>query len=146
VSANGVAGVNSEGTLPCATVSGRNSGGGRMADLLDDHAIAAIKIWARSEPLILEIRAFGSRVRGLNKDGGPIRPDSDLDLAVTVDLPSSATPLEVQRTWTPLRQRGAAALAPGIPWPLDLQVLEDGGSPCLRSHVADCSRLIYARS
>src|SRR5690242_8357080 len=90
-----------------------------MSSMLDECVIAEIAGWARAEALILEIRAFGSRVSGLSKDGTPTRPTSDLDLAVTLDLPASSTASDVQHVWTPLRQRGLSTLAPVIPWILD---------------------------
>jgi len=52
--------------------------------------------WAQHEPLVLEIWAFGSRVRGQTKVGGPVRPDSDFDIAIRLDLPPSDDLWDVQ--------------------------------------------------
>ena len=38
----------------------------------------AIRSWAETQPLVLEVHAFGSRVKGA------YRPDSDLDLAFVI--------------------------------------------------------------
>lgn len=46
---------------------------------LRPHWSAAIGEWAGRQPLVIEIYAFGSRVKG------GYRPDSDLDLAFVVD-------------------------------------------------------------
>jgi predicted nucleotidyltransferase len=113
--------------------------------MLDLATIAPIANWARSEPTICEVRAFGSRVRGRTWKGGPVRPDSDLDLAVTISLPPTADLAQAQEVWTEMKQRGVAALAAVITWPLHFELLEGERSPNLRCYVADCSRLIYRR-
>ena len=46
--------------------------------------------------MVLEIWAFGSRVRGQTKEGGPVRPDSDFDIAIRLDLPPSDDLWDVQ--------------------------------------------------
>jgi predicted nucleotidyltransferase len=45
---------------------------------LAKHELSAIARWAEQTPWIFEIRLFGSRAKGT------ARPDSDIDLAVTV--------------------------------------------------------------
>jgi predicted XRE-type DNA-binding protein/predicted nucleotidyltransferase len=45
---------------------------------LAEHELSAIARWAEQTPWIFEIRLFGSRAKGTT------RPDSDIDLAVTV--------------------------------------------------------------
>jgi len=50
-----------------------------MANGLLPHWTETIRSWAAGEPLILEVYAFGSRVKG------GYRPDSDLDIAIKVD-------------------------------------------------------------
>lgn len=45
--------------------------------------------WAASKPEILRAWLYGSRIRGKNKDNGDIREDSDWDVAVELDSPTS---------------------------------------------------------
>lgn len=44
--------------------------------------IDKLKKWAEGQPLIAEVYAYGSRVGGTNRE------DSDLDIAVTLELPA----------------------------------------------------------
>ncbi len=46
---------------------------------VEPHWSESIRVWAAGQPLVLEVHAFGSRVRG------GYRPNSDLDLALVVD-------------------------------------------------------------
>ena len=49
--------------------------------------------WASGHPQIVSIYAFGSRVTGLSRQGGGVRPDSDLDLAIAVQGHSASNAL-----------------------------------------------------
>ena len=40
---------------------------------------------ALGKPEIAHLFFFGSRVRGITRYGGPVRPDSDLDIAIEPD-------------------------------------------------------------
>jgi hypothetical protein len=104
--------------------------------LLDERTIAAVQSWARGEPLILEIRAFASPVRGANKNGGPIRSDRDLDPAGALDLPASAIPLDVKNAREALlSRRGAIILASIIPWAIVLTCQPTGRAMEYTMHV-----------
>ncbi|UAJ10641.1 nucleotidyltransferase domain-containing protein [Glacieibacterium megasporae] len=46
---------------------------------VQQHWTNAIREWAGRQPLVIEVYAFGSRVKG------GYRPDSDLDLAFVID-------------------------------------------------------------
>lgn len=52
---------------------------------LTDSQVRAIQKWAAATPQVLEVRLFGSRAKGR------ARPDSDVDLAVTVGGSNGAT-------------------------------------------------------
>jgi predicted nucleotidyltransferase len=117
--------------------------GPHLAAKVDDHTIETIARWAQHEPLVLEIWTFGSRVRGQTKEGGPIRPDSDLDMAIRLEVTPSGDLGELQAVWSKVRNRAKASLSLRLPRRLEL--LEGGRSPCLESYVRDCSRLIYRR-
>jgi predicted nucleotidyltransferase len=116
-----------------------------LATMIDDHTIEAIAQWAQHEPLVLEIWAFGSRVRGQTKEGGPIRPDSDLDIAIRLEASPSGDLGELQAVWSEFKNRAQASLSLQLLWRLEFELLEGGRSPCLESYVRDCSRLIYRR-
>ncbi|HVO02011.1 MAG TPA: nucleotidyltransferase domain-containing protein, partial [Candidatus Cybelea sp.] len=48
-------------------------------------AKTAIVAWATGHPEILKISLFGSRIRGTDKHGCPVRRNSDLDIAIAFD-------------------------------------------------------------
>ncbi len=64
---------------------------------LSAHELTAIRRWAEATPRITEIRLFGSRAKGR------ARPDSDIDLAITVpslDLHGALEgELKAQKLW-----------------------------------------------
>lgn len=73
---------------------------------------ATVAAWARQYPRIAAVHLFGSRAKGLE------RPDSDIDIAVTItekedDTATGYAICEGDR----LRE----TLAPLLPFPLDLQ-------------------------
>lgn len=51
-----------------------------------DKAKEIIIAWAKAKPFITKVYLFGSRVTGISKKTGkPVRPDSDLDVAIEFD-------------------------------------------------------------
>ena len=75
--------------------------------MIDHRAIETIAWRAAQEPAVLEVYLFGSRVRGRNKDGGPVRDDSDLDIGMRTDLPPLDEPAERQAHWTAFKRFGS---------------------------------------
>ena len=76
---------------------------------------AKVRSWALGKPEIAHVSLLGSRVRGTNRHGSPARADSDLDIAIELDLvmgsKASAKPMayrtgqilaiEVKLPWLP---------------------------------------------
>ena len=105
-----------------------------------DHKIVdTISGWAAQEPAVLEIYVFGSRVRGRGKDGGPVRHDTDLDIAIRMELPPLDEPAERQSHWAAFKEKARASLSPQIPWLPRFDLLEGAASPALERYVAECS-------
>lgn len=44
-----------------------------------------VQKWAATKPTIKRAWLFGSRIKGVNKHGGPVRDESDWDVAVELD-------------------------------------------------------------
>jgi len=110
--------------------------------MIDDQTVRVVAEWAKQEPLVLEVYLFGSRVRGKSKDGDPVRPNSDLDIAIRMDLPPEFS--DQFYPWYDLKRRATAMLCPLFSWPLRFELL-NGCSPLLERYVAECSRLIFSR-
>jgi len=53
--------------------------------------------WATDKPFIQEVHLFGSRIRGLSKNGHPPREDSDLDVALVFN---AVEDMDLETTWT----------------------------------------------
>ena len=102
---------------------------------LTDAQISAIREWAAKNPRIGEVRLFGSRAKGTS------RPDSDVDLAVTIiGKPSEdaftiyiCTVDEWRRELTEL-----LGLSAQLEW-------FDTASPNVFSYCQEASHLIYTR-
>jgi hypothetical protein len=105
--------------------------------------------WAGKHPRIWRVHLYGSRLRGHRRDGGPIFPHSDLDLAVEL-FPDEceACPLEGwigrRDLWT--AQLGSA-LYGHVDWPVHLELLAPTLTPTVCKYVEELSEIIYeARS
>ena len=58
----------------------------RIENLDLDKAKEIITKWAKGKPFITRVYLFGSRITGISKKTGqPVRPDSDLDVAIEFD-------------------------------------------------------------
>lgn len=88
---------------------------------LPDDVITALKCWAAAKPEIARLHVFGSRVRGINKDGGPVRPDSDLDIGIEL-APTIENKTDFWMHDTVAWRRDLAAL---IPYPVHLELLDE---------------------
>jgi predicted nucleotidyltransferase len=107
---------------------------------MDDmtHDIQHIQRWAASNPIIVRVWIFGSRVRGTN------RPDSDLDVAIEHDM----MPGDTDHFTTALGERSGwvAALQPNARCKLDVWSYRPGETPIVESGVKAGARLIYERA
>lgn len=91
---------------------------------------------------------FGSRVRGFGKDGKPIRDDSDLDIAVQIDVEKfgDGDPLEEcasTAAWMRVADTWCNELASLSRWAIDLQMHNDDEH--VKAYVSECSELIDER-
>jgi hypothetical protein len=83
-------------------------------------AIRLLGEWAATEPLVARVLVFGSRVTGSPS------PDSDLDVAI--ELERAAFDEGPFVSWAAEVGGWHAKLQPSIPWTLDLQWHDPGGS------------------
>ena len=79
-----------------------------------------------------------------------MRPNSDLDLAVSIDQPALAREdgseqAAFDREWKALRLRGEASLTRSILWPLHFESHRGDATPTVKRYIEDCSRLVYER-
>jgi len=110
-----------------------------MTDHIDT-AKVLIRTWAEQQPAIRRVYLFGSRLRGTDKHGQPVKPTSDIDIAVEMTFtdPDEAYDAYMDERWLPELQRL-------LPWPIDLQWFHPRGTPNVASYLADCSEVIFER-
>jgi predicted nucleotidyltransferase len=108
---------------------------------LPTDVVNTLRAWAAAQPEILRLYIFGSRVRGIGKNGAPPRPDSDLDIAIELssDVPNAAF------HWLENAGEWRADLSTLIPYPIDLDLLERN-APGIRTYVEVDGSLIFDRS
>ncbi len=94
--------------------------------------------WAEGQPLVRRVWLFGSRVRG------EYRPDSDLDVAVELDLDVAVDECRGMTHWIEHAASWERHLAHLLRVPVDLELHEPGGQ--VEAYVADCSRLVYVKA
>ncbi len=109
-------------------------------DQLED-AIRILVAWAASEPLIQRVFIYGSRVRGRSMTGGPIRPDSDLDIAVEPDAPAD----ERLGTYIVEAAGWESTLAKLLPWCPHLDFYGAEAAVVCKA-VAEAGGLIYTKT
>ncbi len=101
----------------------------------------AIQKWAATKPEIAKVYLFGSRLRGKTHDGQAIRVDSDLDVAVQLNIAECKT----TQFWIDHHDRWEKELRPQLPWPLDLELYEGKRTRCLHRYLKECSELVFER-
>lgn len=104
------------------------------------HVLEALKSWAASKPKISRLYVFGSRVTGINKHGGPVRQESDLDVAVILSDDVHNRTLFWMFDAKPWRRE----LAVLVPHKVHLELLEPD-TPELADHVTRSGVLIFNR-
>ena len=86
-----------------------------------DSIIPALKTWAAQQPTIERVHLFGSRVRGVTKEGSRVRADSDLDIAIEL---SSAVENTIQ-AWIDHADQWRDELEHLLPHKIDTWLLDD---------------------
>lgn len=104
---------------------------------LDRAHIEAIRAWAKTQDRVRAIRLFGSRAKGTN------RPDSDIDLAVSVNEDLRYTRATIWMFNAPEWGKHLSGL---IGTPVDVRIT-DVGKPCrIRRYCRETGNiLIYRR-
>ncbi len=106
--------------------------------MISGDEIEILRAWADSEPLISEMHAFGSRVGGYENE------ESDLDVAVTLDLPNH----ELHQNWFKNEGAWARQLSEVIGYPVHLIALNtDIRPPDFNPEVFDAApkMLVYRK-
>lgn len=96
--------------------------GATVSQAEDDLAavIQVLRHWAAAEPLVARVFVFGSRVAGTPG------PGSDIDVAVELD--ATASDEEADLRWIDHAAGWRSELESRLPWELDLEWYDPGGS------------------
>lgn len=108
-------------------------------DIAGIHQI--LSSWATSKPLVDLVWIFGSRARGNH------RPDSDLDIAIQLDL-SAADGVDESgglATWMLDTGGWEEELAALLPFTIDLEQYRGDATPTIRRALATSSQLVYTK-
>jgi predicted nucleotidyltransferase len=109
-----------------------------------DEIKAAINNWAAGYDCIRRVFLFGSRIRGTNKDGGEVRPDSDLDIAIEIfDNFDQETLLYWQDHATVWRDQLRDLVRHIAGWPIQLECYHRDWFPKTYDYVTDSGVVIY---
>jgi predicted nucleotidyltransferase len=101
-----------------------------------------ISRWAATQPHILRVFLYGSRVRGRTKTGWAVHEDSDLDVAVQIRfVPNPGRPA----TWSSNRGQWLAELQQLAPFPVHLEKYDPRVASQAARAVEECSWLIYEK-
>lgn len=108
---------------------------------MDIEAIEAVLLeWARHNPILARMHLFGSRVRGDH------RPDSDIDIAVELDL-SATRGADFSSGFVTFNRHSRhweTELAKLLPIPIDLEFYHGSKeTPTLHAGLERSGRLIY---
>ena len=98
--------------------------------------------WAEGKPAITRVLLHGSRARGLNKDGGPVREDSDLDVAVEIECRDGDERLDFMIGH---RAGWHGELEARLPVPLHLDWYDRQHTPHVVGSCTDGSLVVYER-
>jgi len=100
-----------------------------------DAAVAAIKAWADNEPLISRVIIFGSRLRQTH------RPDSDLDIAVSLASPEG----EMLLHWIDNKGRWERDLSLRVGLAVDLDFAQPALAPRVWGYLQSGCAEVYRR-
>lgn len=104
---------------------------------LEPEQIAIIKAWAKTKKRVRAVRLFGSRAKGTN------RPDSDIDLAVTVSEDRHYTRATI---WYFDKEPWSDALSKLVGIRVDVRIT-DVGKPCkIRRYCRETGNILIYRA
>lgn len=97
--------------------------------------------WAISKPLVARVWLFGSRVSGTQ------RPDSDLDIAIELDMSARRGMDETggMVTWMFETSEWESELSALLPFKIHLQQLRGTDTPVIHSAISSLSHLVYVK-
>jgi predicted nucleotidyltransferase len=98
---------------------------------------AAIQEWAQHQPAVSAVFLFGSRLKGTN------RLDSDLDVAVTFDVPERDEP---DIFWIDHKGRWENELTQCVGLTIDLEIAHPALAPHVWGYLQKHHALIYVRA
>ncbi|WP_374558462.1 nucleotidyltransferase family protein [Thermomonas sp.] len=101
-----------------------------------------LRTWAAAKPLVNRVWIFGSRARGEE------RPDSDLDVAVELDMTAADGVDESGgfATWSFETTEWHAELSALLPFEIDLEQYREPDTPTIHQALARSSKLVYAKA
>ena len=106
--------------------------------MVDEITKEKVRKWAETEPLVKSAYIFGSRA------GNNFREDSDLDVAVELDV--SSGDFNIDAAWILNRKKFVESLESMIPgFELDLQLLDNQNTPTIEKGIKQGSVLIYQK-
>ena len=106
-----------------------------------ESVIAAVQEWAETKPEIARAYVFGSRMRGKTHEGQAVRCDSDIDIAVQLNIVEG----DVTQFWIDHHNQWEEELQAHLCWRLDLDLYEGQRTPCLHRYLTECSELVFER-
>lgn len=101
----------------------------------------ALYRWAASKPLVARVWVFGSRARGT------ALPDSDLDIAIELDMQARNGMDETGGcvTWAFETNEWESELAAALHFKIDLQQYRGSDTPTIQSAIASAGQLVYVK-
>lgn len=104
--------------------------------------IELVREWAAKKPEISRVWLFGSRIRGKSYSGGPIRPDSDWDVAVEFGSP---TPEARDAHWFRVVNAWDKDLDAAAGCSVSIEHYNPPNTPRVAGGVEECGLLVYDR-
>lgn len=102
---------------------------------------ASVHKWAETKPEISRVYVFGSRLRGKTHEGQAVRCDSDIDIAVQLNIAEG----EATLFWIDHHNQWEEELQADLCWRLDLDLYEGKRTPCLHRYLTEYSGVVFER-
>ena len=113
-----------------------------MIDPNLDDAKAVISDWAELNPIIQRVYIFGSRLRGTDRLGQPVKAGADIDIAVEL---THENPDHAWSEYGLINDHWRTELGHVLPWPVDLEWFHPEATHHLIGYLEDCSVVVFER-